>query len=94
MLHALSSYLVSWYTLLVVLVVCGLYVPLRRLKLNRDIAFLGGRAPAVQGGFFGWYCTQSLPEKISPSSRSQLYMECRKVVSRLDGAGLLALDFL
>jgi hypothetical protein len=64
MLHALSSYLVSRYTLLVVLVVGSLYVPLQRLKLNRDIASLGGRAPAVQGGFFGWSCTQSLSDQI------------------------------
>jgi hypothetical protein len=55
MLEALRSYLVSWYTPLVLLVVCSLYVPLQRLKLNRDIALLGGRAPAVKGGFFGWH---------------------------------------
>jgi hypothetical protein len=54
MLEALSPYLGSWYTLLVILVVCCLYVPLQRLRINRDITFLGGRAPAVQGGFFGW----------------------------------------
>jgi hypothetical protein len=53
MLELLRSYLASWYTLLLLLVGCGLYVPLQRLKLNRDIAALGGRAPAVKGGFFG-----------------------------------------
>jgi hypothetical protein len=54
MLEVLRSYLVSWYALLVLLVACSLYVPLQRLKLNREIAILGGRAPAVKGGFFGW----------------------------------------
>jgi hypothetical protein len=55
MLEELRSYLLSWYTLLVLLVVCSLYVPLQRLRLNRDIAFLGGQAPAVKNGFLGWY---------------------------------------
>jgi hypothetical protein len=59
MLEALSPYLGSWYTLLVILAVCSLIVPLQRLRISRDISFLGGRAPAVQGGFFGW-CACSL----------------------------------
>ena len=55
MLEAFRSHLLSWYALLVLLLVCGLYVPLQRLKLNRDLAFLGGRAQAVKSGFLGWY---------------------------------------
>jgi hypothetical protein len=56
----LWSYLVSWYTLPVLLVACSLSVPLQRLRLNRDIAVLGGRAPAVKGGLFGWYLEPSV----------------------------------
>lgn len=55
MLEVLRSLLVSWYTLLLLLVICSLYFPLQRLRLNREIAFLGGRASAVKGGFFGWH---------------------------------------
>lgn len=54
MLEALKSYLVSWYIPLVFLGIGSLYVPFQWLRLNRDIALLGGRAPAVKGGFLGW----------------------------------------
>lgn len=54
MLDAFRSYLLSWYSFFVLLVVCSLYVPLQRLKHNRDLVLLGGRAPAVKNGFLGW----------------------------------------
>jgi hypothetical protein len=60
MLDAFRSYLLSWYSLFVLLVVCSLYVPLQRLKHNRDLAFLGGRAPAVKNGFLGWLLIEPL----------------------------------
>lgn len=60
MLDTFRSYLLSWYSLLVLLVICSLYVPLQRLRHNYDLTFLGGRAPAVKNGFLGWLLNRSL----------------------------------
>jgi hypothetical protein len=60
MLDAFRSYPLSWYSLLVLLLVCSLYVPLQRLKHIRDLTFLGGRAPGVKNGFLGWLLNRSL----------------------------------
>ncbi len=48
MLDQFSHYLFSWYTLLAVVIILVLYLPLQRLKINRDIAGLGGRAPSIK----------------------------------------------
>jgi hypothetical protein len=91
MIEALRSYLLSWYFLLVLLVVCGLYVPLQRLRLNRDIARLGGRAPPVTSGFLGLCEEFFILMTVLTLSRSCFYMGCCEVFPGLHCTRFLAL---
>lgn len=70
----------SKYAVLVFFIACILYLPVQRLRLNREVARLGGRAPLVEGGFLGTLGPLLSPLTILPRRLSKfrylLHTQC------------------